>query len=185
MRVIGGKFRGMRLQRPPESITRPTMDRVRESIFNMLAHYDGDDLLQDAVVVDAFAGSGALAIESLSRGAKKAYLFDINSKPLAIIRQNLDKVGVSEEQAILMKASAIRPPKAPEPATLVLLDPPFGKNLTPKAMIALKDQGWINGDTIIMAEIECREDVNLPAGFKILDQRLYGTAKVFFMQADQ
>lgn len=183
MRIIAGKHRGRPLARPPAMITRPTMDRVRESIFNMLAHADIDDKMdyvQDASVLDAFAGSGALGLECISRGARFVYFFDKNTRALATVRENVWSLQESESTKI-MKADATKPPQAPQPMDLVLLDPPFGKNLTALCLPPLLQTGWINEKTLIVAEIAAKEELNLPENFTILRERTYGTAQVFFL----
>lgn len=184
MRIIAGKHRGRPLGRPPAMITRPTMDRVRESIFNMLAHADIDgkiDFIENSVVLDAFAGSGALGLESLSRGAKFIYFFDKNTRALATVRENVWSLGESEATKI-MKADAVKPPKAPHPMDLVLLDPPFGKNLTALSLPGLLSEGWIDQNTLIVAEIAAREELKLPSNFSIIREKVYGTAHVFFIK---
>lgn len=165
-------------------ITRPTMDRVRESIFNMLEHSDmgnKSNVLQDAFVLDAFAGSGALGLESLSRGAQFIYFFDRSVRALATVRENIWSLGEAESTKML-KADATNPPKAPRHMDLVLLDPPFGKNLTALCLQPLLQQGWIDENTLIVAEIASKEELNLPDNFIILKEKVYGTAQVFFIQ---
>jgi 16S rRNA (guanine966-N2)-methyltransferase len=184
LRIIAGKHRGRPIGRPPSVITRPTMDRVRESIFNMLTHSDIEnkiEYIQDAYVLDAFAGSGALGIEALSRGAKFIYFFDKNTRALATVRENVWSIGESETTKI-MKADAAKPPKAPHPMGLVLLDPPFGKNLVALSLPELLKTGWIDQDTLIVAEIAAREDLKLPKNFAIVCEKTYGTAQVFFIK---
>lgn len=180
MRIIAGKHRGRPLSRPPAMITRPTMDRVRESIYNMLIHM-AEDALQDATVLDAFAGSGALGLEALSRGAKYIYFFDKNTRALATVRENVWSLGESEN-CKLMKADAISPPKAPQAMDLVLLDPPFGKNFVALSLPELLKAGWIDAHTLIIAEIASKEELNLPERFEVIKERVYGTAQIFFMK---
>ena len=165
-------------------ITRPTMDRVRESIFNMLAHTDlgnDADCVQDAFVLDAFAGSGALGLEALSRGAKFIYFFDKNTRALATVRENAWSFGEAETTKI-MKVDATNPPSAPQAMNLVLLDPPFGKNLVALSLPSLLKAGWIDQNTTIVAEIAAREELKLPENFIILHEKIYGTAHVFFIK---
>ncbi|MBP6985602.1 MAG: 16S rRNA (guanine(966)-N(2))-methyltransferase RsmD [Alphaproteobacteria bacterium] len=184
MRVIAGKHRGRPLARPPAMITRPTMDRVRESIFNMLTHADIEgkmDYVQGANVLDAYAGSGALGIECISRGAKFIYFFDKNTRALATVRENVWSLGEADSTKI-MKADATQPPQAPFAMDLVLLDPPFGKNLTALCLPHLLKAGWIDEKTLIVAEIAAKEELNLPGNFTLLRERVYGTAQVFFIQ---
>lgn len=184
LRIVAGKHRGRKIKRPPETITRPTMDRVRESIFNILTYgeWGGEryNAVKDAIVLDAFAGSGALGIECLSQGAKFVYFFDKNPAPLRIIRENVDHVGEQDNAAILF-ADATRPPKPRAAATLVLLDPPFGKNLTALCLPPLLVSGWIAPDAVIVAEIEADQTLAVPETLEVIKHRVYGTTQVFFM----
>lgn len=185
MRIIAGIHRGRSLKRPPAIITRPTMDRVREAIFNMLTHggWEGDkDIIEGAIVLDAFAGSGALALEALSRGAAFAYFFDQNDQALAVVRQNIKSLG-EEKRSKLLKTNACHPLKVLRPATLILLDPPFGKDLLSKSLPGLFSSGWIAPDALIMAEIQAKETYALPPNFIVLKEKIYGTAKVIFIRA--
>ena len=181
MRIIGGRHRGRRLRRPPESITRPTMDKVRESIFNIILHGDSDDPLTDGVVLDAFGGSGALGLEAISRGARKVYIFEKNNIPYQVIKDNISSLQ-EQTNVTLMKADAIIPPEAPEPMSLILLDPPFGKDLVSICIPVLLAKGWIDARTLIVAEVESKETISLPDGFVVLKGRIYGTAKVNFLR---
>ena len=184
MRIIAGKHRGRVIGRPPSMITRPTMDRVRESIFNMLTHSDIEnkiDYIQDAMVLDAYAGSGALGLEALSRGAKYIYFFDKNTRALATVRENAWSMGEAETTKI-MKADATKPPASSQPMDLILLDPPFGKNLVAICLPALLKAGWIDQNSLIVAEIATREQLNLPENFSIIREKIYGTAQVFFIK---
>lgn len=184
MRIIAGKHKGARLKRPPAMITRPTMDRVRESIYNMLAHTEIEGkigYIENTVVLDAFAGSGSLGLEALSRGARFIYFFDKNTRALATVRENIWSLKESESTKTL-KADATQPPKAPEPMDLVLLDPPFGKDLVSKCLKPLVKAGWITQETLIVCEIASTEDLNLPDEFKILKEKVYGTSQMFFLK---
>lgn len=184
MRIIAGKHKGRPLSRPPAMITRPTMDRIRESIFNMLQHSEIDGAvfeLEGAYILDAFAGSGALALEALSRGAKYAYLFDKNTRALATVRENVWSLGEAENTKIL-KVDATNPPKATQAMGLILLDPPFGKDLTARCLGPLLKTGWINENTLIMAEIAAREPLKLPEGFIVVKEKIYGTSQMFFIK---
>jgi 16S rRNA (guanine966-N2)-methyltransferase len=185
MRIIGGLHRGRSLKRPPAVITRPTMDRVRESIFNILTHGrwgENKDTIEGAIVLDAFAGSGALALEALSRGAVFAYFFDQNDQALAIVRQNIENLG-EQQRTKLIKTDANRPLKAMQPATLIFLDPPFGKDLLSKTLPRLFKSGWIALQALIVAEIQAKETYTLPNNFVVLKEKIYGTAKVIFIRA--
>ncbi len=187
MRIIGGTHKGHPIARPPGVITRPTMDRVRESIFNILTHAtwsENVNLIEGALVLDAFAGSGALALEALSRGASFAHLFDKSVRALATVRENVWKLG-EENKTKLYKVDATSPPKTRKPASLIFLDPPFGKDLATRSLKALHRAGWISQESCIVIEIASRETMELPDEFEILSHKIYGTAQVFFLRINQ
>jgi 16S rRNA (guanine966-N2)-methyltransferase len=180
MRLIAGRFRGRVLAAPEGMTTRPTADRVRESLFNILAH--GEPELRGARVADVFAGSGALGFEALSRGAKEVVFFENGAKPLAVIAANIRKLGV-EESAILYGADAAKPPKADAPCQILLLDPPYNSGLAGPALLALKEAGWIASDARIVVEVAAAEGFKSPLpDFAIADERKYGAARLVFLQ---
>lgn len=187
MRIVAGIHRGRQLLRPPATITRPTMDKVRESIFNVLRNgnlCDRGNVVEDAIVLDVFAGSGALSLEALSQGANFAYMLEKNHHAQEIIRKNINNLK-EHNRVKLLNANALHPPKAPMTApNLIFFDPPFGHNLTARSLPMLEARSWIANDAICVAEIESSEELNLPSGYKIIKERVYGTAKVFFFQKD-
>ena len=185
MRIVAGIHKGQALARPPGNITRPMMDKVRESVFNILTHqnwnYKDGSLLNKATVLDAFAGSGAIGLEAVSRGAKLAYFFDKSPKALGIVRENVWNLQ-EQNRCKLLKMDATKPPKAPHAMDLVFLDPPFGKNLVPTCLPILVKAGWIDDKTLVVAEVATSEELNLPETFEILLEKTYGTARVFFLR---
>jgi len=179
MRLIAGRFKGRVLAAPEGMTTRPTADRVRESLFNILAH--GEPALAGARVADVFAGSGALGLEALSRGAKAAVFFESDPKPLAIIAANIKKLGV-EDAATLLRADALKPPKASSPCQFLLLDPPYQSGLAGPALTALKAAGWIADDARIVVEVATAEPFASPLpDYAIADERKYGAARLVFL----
>jgi 16S rRNA (guanine966-N2)-methyltransferase len=184
LRIIAGTHRGRTLERPPSTITRPTMDKVRESIFNMLMHGDfpvDHHPVVDATVLDAFAGSGALGLEALSRGAAFTYFFDKSPRAHTIIKKNILALK-EQDNSKLMIADATRPLKPPSPPpSLVLLDPPFYKDLASKALKSLTTNGWITPGCIIVAEVEAGAGIKYTNDFKLLREKNYGTADVFIL----
>jgi 16S rRNA (guanine966-N2)-methyltransferase len=159
--------------------TRPTADRVREALFNILAH--GRPALIGARVADVFAGSGALGLEALSRGAAHVSFFETDAAPLAVIAANLHKLGC-EDSARMIRADATRPPKAPLPCQFLLLDPPYRSGLAAPALLALAAQGWIAADARIVVEVAASEGFAAPLpGFAIADERTYGAARLVFL----
>lgn len=184
MRIVGGTLSGRKLAPPSSRATRPMMDRVREALFNILAHHDWGpnigDLFDGTYVLDAFCGTGALAFEALSRGALHATLFDIDRQALAVAAQNADVLGVAERCRI-MPADALAPPRAPQPCKLIFLAPPYRKELIPPAILALDKAGWIAPQALLVAETAKKEALNAPDGFEPLFSRFYGDTGLYFI----
>jgi 16S rRNA (guanine966-N2)-methyltransferase len=185
MRIVGGSLKRRPLQAPEGSEVRPTSDRARESLFNILAHRP-EGPLDGARVLDAFAGSGALGIEALSRGAAHCTFVDTLPAALAAIRANIGKLGLAA-QATVLRADALRPGSPPAgaslPATLAFLDPPYRSGFAAPALQALQAAGWLAGGALVSVEIGSTEDLEPPAGFELLDERRYGAAKLVLLQA--
>ncbi|HET8729382.1 MAG TPA: 16S rRNA (guanine(966)-N(2))-methyltransferase RsmD [Alphaproteobacteria bacterium] len=183
MRIVGGRRRGRRLDAPAGRDVRPTTDRVRESLFNVLAHSgwgpDGGDPVSGATVLDAFCGTGALALEALSRGAARAVLMDVGPVSLDIARRNVAHLGEGD-RATVLRADATRPPPARESAGLVFLDPPYGRDLTGPALAALDAAGWLAEGCLCVVEAAKTDDPAPPTGFVALGERRYGDTKVLF-----
>lgn len=181
MRIVGGRHRGRRLTPPTGRDVRPTSDRTRESLFNILAHCgwgpDGASPLEDAVVLDAFCGTGALALEALSRGAAAALLLDRSRASLDIARRNAETLG-EVGACRLVAGDATRPPPAPAAAALAFLDPPYGEGLAEAALPALARAGWFAPGAIVCVEVGARDPLALPPGFEALDERDYGHARI-------
>ena len=182
MRVISGRLRGRRLMSPPGDATRPTADRARQALFDMLAHapWAGRETLQDARVLDAFAGSGALGIEALSRGAAHVTFMETARPAQAVIRANLDAVGEAG-RAMVLPTDATRPPRAAAPCGLAFLDPPYRAGLLPRALAALAAQGWFAPEAVLcleMAQDEAAEFTN-----PVLAERVHGAARIVILRA--
>lgn len=181
MRLVAGRFKGRVLAAPEGSTTRPTADRVRESLFNILAH--GEPALRGARVADVFAGSGALGLEALSRGAGHVSFFESAPAAAAVILGNVKKLGC-EKEAALIRQDALKPPKASEPCQFLLLDPPYKSGLAIPALVALLAQGWIAPDARIIVEVAAAEGFKSPLpDFPIVDERRYGAARLVFLEA--
>ncbi|MCF8481376.1 MAG: 16S rRNA (guanine(966)-N(2))-methyltransferase RsmD [Rhodospirillum sp.] len=188
MRIIGGTFRGKALATPEGRDTRPTSDRTREALFNVLTHrFQGRDgfSLAGAVVVDAFAGSGALGLEALSRGADSATFLETGALALTALRANATACRV-QDRCRVVRADATAPGKPPAgapPATLVLLDPPYGQGLAPLCLAALADRGWLAPGALACVETEAKAPpINWPEGFSEEDQRAHGKARLTILQ---
>lgn len=179
MRIIAGKFRSRKLLPPPSSITRPTADRTRESIFNIINNLGGFKI-EDATVLDAFAGSGALGLEALSRGAAHVSFLEKNPQAIKILKENIASLDISSQCSII-QGDATRPPKAPHPMELIFLDPPYDQAIEEPCLMGLQNQGWINSDTLIILETSTKRSLNLPPKAALIDQRRYGAALISFL----
>jgi 16S rRNA (guanine966-N2)-methyltransferase len=175
-RIIGGAWRGKVLVTPAGMATRPTSARARQALFDMLRHapWAGCDLLHDAAVLDAFAGSGALGLEALSRGAARASFIERDREAAAAIAANI-RACRAEDRARLYQADATKPPPG-SPHDLILLDPPYGQDLVPKAVMALMAAGWIVPGAIIAGEFS--RDEPIPEGLVPLTERAHGAARL-------
>ncbi len=180
MRIIGGSLRGRALIAPPGRALRPTGDRVRESVFDILAHGLGGSALAigGVRVLDAFAGTGAMGLEALSRGAGHATFMDID---VMSCRANVEALGVAASSEIV-RADCLHPRPAPEPTSLVFIDPPYGEGHAMAALAALAGAGWIAAGTISVVETGAAEEEGPSPNFELLDDRRYGAARIRFLR---
>lgn len=187
LRLVAGLHRGRRLAAPPGETTRPTSDRVRQAVFDMLSHAPwaqggaGEAAVAGQRVLDAFAGSGALGLEALSRGAAHACFLESDRVALAVLRQNVATLK-EEARCTVLGGDVLRPRAAPAPCGLVLLDPPYGRDLVPKALVALAAAGWIAPGALVVAETG-REEALVAPGFTEVAMREHGAARVAFLRA--
>lgn len=183
MRIIAGRFKGTALATPRSDATRPTSDRLRETIFNILAHGIGLDL--DGVrVLDLFAGTGALGFEAISRGARHATFVDEAVEPRGLIRRNMETMGLNGVAKILRRdATKLGAAGTIEPFDLVFADPPYDKGLGELALASAKVGGWLAPGAICVLEERANAVITLPDGFEILDQRSAGDSQVLFLKA--
>ena len=187
MRIVGGKHRGRRLLAPPGETVRPTSDRAREALFNILSHgrlaAEGVPFA-DAVVLDAFAGTGALGLEALSRGAAEALFIEQDREALVILRRNIAALG-EDAHARIIASDATRPPRAPSACGLAFLDPPYRSGLAAPAVAALDASGWLMPGALAILELAAREELAPPTGFILLDERVYGAARLVFLRRNE
>ncbi len=184
MRVVAGRHRGRRLATPSGPDVRPTSERVREALFDVLAHNPygpgGATLPRGAAVVDAFAGSGALGFEALSRGATHVTFIDDDAEALRFLRRNAHTLDDEEAVTILSRDATLLGP-APSPCALAFLDPPYRSGLAGPALAELAKMGWLTGGALSVIELAAREPFDPPAGFEAVDDRRYGDTRVVFL----
>jgi 16S rRNA (guanine966-N2)-methyltransferase len=184
LRIVGGSHRGRRLVAPPGELVRPTSDRAREALFNILSHGDFAAAglpFADRPVLDAFAGTGALGLEALSRGASAAAFIESERQPLAALRRNLAALG-EEDRGHIVAGDATRPPRAAFACAVAFLDPPYRSGLAAPALAALAGSGWLTADALAAVEVAAREELPLPPGFALLQERVYGAARLVFLR---
>ncbi len=184
MRIIGGKFRGRALATPTGDRVRPTADRVRESVFNILAHGIDDFDLVGARTIDLFAGTGALGLEAMSRGA--AYCLFVEDAPdaRALIRQNVETFGLTGETRIFRRDATDLGPAVNTGGTfdIAFLDPPYAKGCGERALQSLSSGGWLSANAICVLEERAGTNVAVPSAFTLLDTRTYGEAELRFLR---
>jgi 16S rRNA (guanine966-N2)-methyltransferase len=184
MRIVAGKHRGRRLLVPPGETVRPTSDRGREALFNILSHgrlAAAGIPFAEAAVLDAFAGTGALGLEALSRGAAEAVFIEKDREAIAILRKNIEAMGEGARTRIV-PGDAIRPARAISGCAVAFLDPPYRSGLAGPALAALGAAGWFAPDALAIVELSAREEVPPPAGFILVDERVYGAARLVFLR---
>jgi 16S rRNA (guanine966-N2)-methyltransferase len=183
MRVVAGRFRGRALVAPDDMSIRPTSDRVRESVFNILAHGVEDFTLTGARAIDLFAGTGALGIEAVSRGAAFCLFVEEAAEARALIRRNVEALGLTGETRIFRRdATDLGPAGNMEPYGLAFLDPPYGKGLGEKALAGLVDGNWLKPGAICVLEEKAGLALSLPSGLEQLDSRSWGETEVRFLR---
>ncbi len=184
MRIVGGTFKGRPIAAPAGRDTRPTGDRAREAVFNILEHAPWSPGVEGRRVLDLFAGSGALGLEALSRGAAFALFVETDASARGAIRDNIEALGLFGVTRIHRRDATdlgVKPAGVGEPFDLVFLDPPYGKSLGERALARLAEGGWIADDAVAVFECGAEETPETP-GFDVLDTRSYGAAKVMFLK---
>ena len=182
MRVVGGRLRGRNLAAPASREIRPTADRLRESLFNILVHaYENP--VEDARVLDLFAGTGALGIEAISRGAGFALFVDNGAEARALLRNNVEALGLGGVTKVFRRdATELGPAHPVEPFSLVFLDPPYGKGLAEKALASLRDGGWLTKQVLLVVEEAKAAAFTAPEGFVELERRAYDDTEFVFLK---
>lgn len=184
MRIVGGQHKGRAIAAPEGRDTRPTSDRARESLFNVLAHAEWSPGIEGRRVLDLFAGSGALGLEAMSRGATFALFVETDAAARGAIRDNIETLGLFGTTRIHRRDATdlgVKPAGLGEPFDLVFLDPPYHKGLGERTLAQLGDGGWITADALIVFECAADETPPLP-GYETLSERAYGAAKILFLK---
>jgi 16S rRNA (guanine966-N2)-methyltransferase len=185
MRVVGGRLRGRTLAGPKSTAIRPTADRLRESLFNILLHAYGDPIAGTRVL-DLFAGTGALGIEALSRGAAFALFVDDSAEARALLRENIASLGLGGVTRIFRRdATKLGPAHPVDPFSLVFLDPPYGQGLAAPALIAAREGGWLTPGALIVVEEAAKSALAVPGGFSELERRAYDDTEFVFCRLGQ
>lgn len=183
MRVVGGEFRGRALRGPPDQSIRPTSDRLRQTIFDILAHGYGDPA-RDARVIDLFAGTGALGIEAMSRGGRYALFVDDGLEARGLIRDNIEALGLTGRSRIYRRdATRLGPAGNVAPFDLAFADPPYDRGLAAPALAALVAGGWLVSSAIVVLEEAAGVAIPAIAGLEMLESRTVGDSRVHFLRA--
>lgn len=182
MRIVAGRHKGRPLVAPEGRVARPTADRARQALFNILAHAatDGLDGLR---VVDCFAGTGALGLEALSQGAAHAVFVENHPASLSALAHNIGVLG-EEAACTVLPTDATRLPPAPAPCGVAFLDPPYRSELALPCLDSLVGQGWLTAGGLAVVETAARAPFTVPAGFTLEDDRAYGVARLLFLRKD-
>ncbi|WP_046654107.1 16S rRNA (guanine(966)-N(2))-methyltransferase RsmD [Brevundimonas diminuta] len=188
MRIVAGQYRGRAIVAPEGQNTRPTSDRARQAIFNVLEHAPWAEGLHEARVIDLYAGSGALGFEALSRGAAFCLFVDTDDGARGAIRENMDAYGLFGRCRVHRRSATDlgpRPGSAGEAFTLAFLDPPYAKGLGEQTLARLLEGGWLAPGAIVVFERGSDEPEIDPPGYERLDARDYGAARVLFLRASE
>jgi 16S rRNA (guanine966-N2)-methyltransferase len=184
MRIVGGRLGGRTLAAPKSQNIRPTSDRLRESLFNILAHRYGDPVT-GARVLDLFAGTGALGLEAMSRGAAFALFIDDGAEARALIRQNVEALGLGGVTRIFRRdATRLGTVHHDQPFGLVFLDPPYGKGLAEASLVSLQEGGWLARDALVIVEEAAEAEFAPPEGYAEVERRRYDDSEFTFLRTD-
>ncbi len=182
MRIVGGRLRGRTLAAPKSIAIRPTADRLREALFNILIHAYGDPV-SGARVLDLFAGTGALGIEALSRGAAFALFIDDSAQARALLRENIAALGLGGQTRVFRRDAASLGAAHPlEPFSLAFLDPPYGRGLAELALASARAGGWLTPGALIVVEEAARSQFAAPLAFSELERRRYVETELIILR---
>ena len=184
MRIVGGRLRGRILAAPRSQSIRPTADRLRESLFNILLHAYGDPVA-GARVLDLFAGTGALGLEALSRGAAFALFVDNGAEARALVRENIASLGLGGLTRLLRRdVTKLGAAQIHQPFSLVFLDPPYGQGLAEAALASARAGGWLRPDALTVVEEAVSGKFLVPDGFEQMERRAYDDTELIFLRVN-
>lgn len=183
MRIVSGKLRGRTLATPGDDAIRPTSDRVREAVFNWLLHGDPVAKIDGGRVIDLFAGTGAMGIEALSRGAQFCLLVEESAEARGLIRRNIEAFGLTGVTKVWRRdATDLGPAGNMQPYDVAFLDPPYGKGLGEKALATLATGGWLVADALCVLEERKGVAIDVPAAYEVIDQREWGDTQAVLLR---
>src|SRR5262245_30121987 len=183
MRIVGGRLRGRVLATPKSQAIRPTAERLREAVFNVLLHAYGDPMAGTRVL-DLFAGTGALGLEALSRGAAFALFIDNAAEARALLRENITTLGLPAVSRVFRRDATKLGPRGPlQPFSLAFLDPPYGEGLAGKALVSAAAGDWLTQEAIVVVEEAAITKFAAPTGFSELERRVYDDTEVIFLRS--
>ncbi|MDX2266393.1 MAG: 16S rRNA (guanine(966)-N(2))-methyltransferase RsmD [Hyphomicrobiales bacterium] len=181
MRIVGGRFRGHPIAAPRSADIRPTSDKTREAVFNILAHGAHPVAWDEIAVLDLFAGTGALGFEALSRGARSCLFVDTGAEARGLIRRTIEALGLEREAKVFRRdAAALGEAGSLGPFHLAFADPPYSQGLGERALAAAARGGWLAPGALVVLEEAAGAEVAWPAPFAVYDRREYGAAAVAF-----
>lgn len=178
-RIIAGIHKGRRLSVPKGRDIRPTTDRMRERLFSMLMHSRYPDL-GGARVLDLFAGTGALGLEALSRGAKTVTFVEKAPASLQVLKENISALNVQDQTSLLAKSATLLPP-ADHPCDVVFMDPPYRQNLVEPALQSILSGNWLAAGGVIVCELATDDESAIPSALEIVDERSQGQQRILFL----
>lgn len=181
MRIVAGKHKGRPLLAPKGSDTRPTSDRAREAIFNVLEHGVPGPGIRGAQVGDIFAGTGALGLEALSRGAETCVFVEQSLSAVRTLKDNIQTLGAGGVAKVMTKDATALGPRVGAPLAYVFLDAPYNQGLSEAALVCLARQGWLADGCILVVEVAKAEDLTPPPGFAFFKEKAYGAARAVFL----
>jgi 16S rRNA (guanine966-N2)-methyltransferase len=179
LRIIAGQHKGRRLLAPEGEEVRPTSDRAREALFNILEH--GDVPVEGARFLDLFSGTGAVGLEAASRGAATVLMVENSREALGIARSNIEKLG-EKGRVQVVSTDACRLGAGREPFNIVFLDPPYRSGLAERTLEHLLDRGWIDSNGRVIVELAAKEPFDCPAGYRVEEERRYGAGRFVFLR---